>query len=100
MVIAQATPAHGSQVLQDLVKNNADKYHRLTEEQKKTLIAEFEQNKAVIAKGTHVSARSKVNDAVRTVKAIENLVSNLIITYMTVLLMLSSAQWPSLSHWN
>ena len=57
------------------MKNSADKYHQLTKEQKTTLIAEFEQNKAVIAEGTHITTRSKVNNAVRTVKAVENLVS-------------------------
>lgn len=81
------------------MKNSADEYRQLTEEQKTNLIAEFKQNKAVIAKGTRVSARSKVNDVVRTVKAVENLVSNYnICLFLAVLLMLSSARWPSLSH--
>jgi hypothetical protein len=58
------------------VKANADEYRRLTEDQKKALIADFEKNKVVIAKGTRVSARSKVNHAVRTISAVENLVNN------------------------
>jgi hypothetical protein len=46
----------GKQVLQDLVKNRQEEYRALTSNQKKSILDEFEQVKAVNARGLHISS--------------------------------------------
>lgn len=55
-------------------KERQDKYNRLTKEQKAEVVKEFEKHKAIVARGTRISARSRANDAVRTIGCVENMV--------------------------
>jgi hypothetical protein len=55
-------------------KERQDKYHQLTKEQKAEVVKEYEKHKALVARGTCISARSRANDAVRMIGCVENMV--------------------------
>ncbi len=74
LLIIFVSGATGKQVLQDLLKN-AEEYSKLSPAEKAAITKEFEQHKAQVAKGTHISSRSKVKDVVATMSVVENMVS-------------------------
>jgi hypothetical protein len=62
----------GKDVLQDLVRNNRDEYNKLTKQEHINLVEEFEKEKATKTKGFRVSTKSRINDAMHTLVAVES----------------------------
>ncbi|KAK2467217.1 hypothetical protein APHAL10511_000766 [Amanita phalloides] len=68
----------GKAMLQELVKGPKQiEYHALSKEQKAEVVGEYEQQKLLVAKGTCILARSRANDAVKTIGCIENMLDGL-----------------------
>jgi hypothetical protein len=67
-----APTLHGKEVLQDLVHNHQDEYNKLTSQEQKDLICEFEEYKAMKVKGFGVSTKARINDVTQTLSAVEN----------------------------
>ncbi|KAG1871317.1 hypothetical protein DFJ58DRAFT_644462, partial [Suillus subalutaceus] len=61
----------GKAVLQDLLHNYADEYHELSQEDKDQLIKEYDENREHKTKGKRISLRSKINDIMQTLRAVE-----------------------------
>lgn len=54
------------------MKNAKEEYAMLANEKKEELIRELEKVKVMKAKGFHSSAKSRINDATKTVAVLEN----------------------------
>ncbi|KAG1790938.1 uncharacterized protein HD556DRAFT_1241544 [Suillus plorans] len=79
----------GKAVLQELVKDeeNRTKYHKLMEDEKASLLAEYAEHKQTKTSGIRISAKAKVNDVTHTLKAIENEATHQLTGVETILYM-------------
>lgn len=59
-----------------LVHDHKDEYHALSKEEQDELLREFAESKETKTTGLRISVKLKVNDITRTLKAVENEVSN------------------------
>jgi len=62
-------------MLHELIKENCEEYHVLSEDEKGRLVEEFNEFKVSKAVGIRTTAKSKINDVTYTLKAVENKVS-------------------------
>ena len=67
--------AGGRNMLHELVKENREEYHTLSEDEKGRLVEEFNEFKVSKAIGICTTAKSKINDVTHTLKAVETEVS-------------------------
>ncbi|KAF8834718.1 hypothetical protein BDN67DRAFT_872571, partial [Paxillus ammoniavirescens] len=65
------------EILLQLVKNNKEKYHKLSDDAKQGIVREFTEFKVTKAIGVRISARSRINDITQTLKVMENELNNL-----------------------
>ncbi|KAG1725909.1 hypothetical protein EDB19DRAFT_1833612 [Suillus lakei] len=68
--------ASGKDVLEGIVKDYKDEYYSLTNEEKSSLIAEYEERKVMKTTGHRISTKSKINDVTWSLKAVENELDN------------------------
>jgi hypothetical protein len=65
-------------VLQTLVREHKSEYLTLSNEEQVELLAEFTEWKEMKKTGVRVTAKSKINDIMQTLKAVENEVYSLL----------------------
>lgn len=67
----------GKELLTSLVQSSQHEYALLTSEEKKTIIDDFEQQKATKTKALRISTKSKIHDVNKTMAAIEQELNHL-----------------------
>ena len=72
IIDCETSTLHGKEVLQSLVHDHRDEYDKLTKQECKDIVSEFEEVKATKAKGLRISVKGKVNDVAHTLSAVEN----------------------------
>jgi len=70
--------SHSKVVLQTLVREHKSEYLTLSNEEQVELLAEFTEWKEMKKTGVRVTAKSKINDIMQTLKAVENEVYSLL----------------------
>lgn len=75
----------GRELLKDVVQNTQDDFRILSDQDKESLIKEFDEHKATQAKGLRVSNKSRVNDITYTIGMVEKEVHvlHLVSDYLT-----------------
>jgi biotin-(acetyl-CoA carboxylase) ligase len=59
-------------LLSELINEHRVEYHALSNDEKDSILKEYEEHKATKTNGVRISTKSKVNDVTQTLKVIEN----------------------------
>ncbi|KAG1770858.1 hypothetical protein EV702DRAFT_1202186 [Suillus placidus] len=67
----------GKALLPELINEHRMEYHALSNDEKDSLLKEYEEHRATKTNGVRISMKSKINDITQTIKAIENELNSL-----------------------